>query len=376
MKSRLVLMLSAILCAVPTCLSLASEPTVIAEGSSKQAPKQPQAAVADDGSVHLVYGVGDAVYYCSLSNGGDVFSTPKQAFRASNMSLGMRRGPRIAATDKSLIVTVVGGQQGKGRDGDVLAWRSSDHGTSWQGPVRVNDTADSAREGLHAMAAGSDGLVWCVWLDLRAKRTELFASQSTDGGATWSKNVLVYRSPAGSICECCHPSIAVRGDTIHVLFRNSLSGNRDMYLATSHDGGAHFEDAKCLGNEHWQLNACPMDGGMLAIEPDGTVSTAWRRGGLVYATSKGDPSEALLVKGEQPWLASTAKGALAVWTKSREGELFVSSLSEPQPRSLASNARDPMIASSASHVGPVIVCWESKDGDVTRIMASRVDELR
>ena len=27
-------------------------------------------------------------------------------------------------------------------------------------------------------------------------------------GAAWSKNALVYRSPAGNVCECCHPSVA------------------------------------------------------------------------------------------------------------------------------------------------------------------------
>ncbi len=45
------------------------------------------------------------------------------------------------------------------------------------------------------------------WLDLREKGTVLYASKSMDHGETWSKNILVYRSPDGSICECCHPSI-------------------------------------------------------------------------------------------------------------------------------------------------------------------------
>src|SRR5690606_3684534 len=130
---------------------------------------------------------------------------------------------------------------GLGKDGDVLACRSADGGKTWQGPIRVNDAPNAAREGLHGMTSGSDGLLCCVWLDLRHAKTEVMSSTSRDRGATWSNNVLVYRSPDGSVCECCHPSVAIgRDQRVHVLWRNSLGGNRDMYVATSGDGGQTF----------------------------------------------------------------------------------------------------------------------------------------
>ncbi len=141
------------------------------------------------------------------------------------------------------MITAIGGPQGKGRDGDLVAHRSQDGGKTWSGPVKVNDVDASAREGLHAMTASPDGTLWCVWLDLREKGTKLFSSKSTDGGATWSKNSLVYRSPDGSICECCHPSIVADRNAVHILFRNSLKGDRDMYLVTSRDQGATFGEA-------------------------------------------------------------------------------------------------------------------------------------
>jgi hypothetical protein len=59
------------------------------------------------------------------------------------------------------------------------------------------------------MATGGNGLIFTTWLDLRAQGTRLYGSTSTDGGATWSPNALVYESPSGSVCECCHPSAAV-----------------------------------------------------------------------------------------------------------------------------------------------------------------------
>lgn len=104
----------------------------------------------------------------------------------------MRRGPRIVKNQAAILVTAIGGLMGKGRNGDIVAWRSTDDGRTWQGPVRVNDTADSAREGLHAMANGVDGSVWCVWLDLRDKKSEIYAAVSKDNGATWEPNRCVY----------------------------------------------------------------------------------------------------------------------------------------------------------------------------------------
>lgn len=360
-----------IACVGASVPSNAHEPVRVAAGKGASAPKQPQACVSSDGVVHLVYGVGDKVSYTSSKDRGHSFAPPLEAFQVPNMSLGMRRGPRIVATGKSLVVTAVGGAKGKGQDGDVLAWRSTDGGESWIGPTKVNDVVDSAREGLHAMAAGAHGTTWCVWLDLRALTTELYASKSTDGGATWSANTLVYRSPEKTVCQCCHPSIAIDGANIHILFRNSLDGNRDMYIVSSLDGGNSFLPAQRLGQGHWSLNACPMDGGMLAIGPNGSVSTVWRRGGELFFTTE-KVQEAPLGNGEQPWLASSNLNTFAVWTEGRVGRLRLRQLSAVGSRVLDEHARDPMIVSSDNCT---VACWESIDDNQMSVVVLNVEPL-
>ena len=368
----------AIICGAttPALDCLASDPVVIASGHGAQTPKQPQAAVGDDGSVHLVYGIGDAVQYCRSLDEGSTFAKSRQAFRVPNMSLGMRRGPRIAKTNAAIVVTAIGGRIGKGRDGDVLAWRSTDDGKTWQGPVRVNDTADSAREGLHAMASGANGSIWCVWLDLRDKKSEIYASASNDGGATWEPNTCVYRSPDGSVCECCHPSVIVSGDSVDVMFRNSLGGNRDMYVTSSTDGGKSFSPATKLGSGTWTLDACPMDGGMLAAGSKGSLETVWRRDGNVYTAAGDGSKEVLLGPGQQPWIASTSKGSVIVWTTGREGDLLMQSPVSGRPQKLTGAARDPMITSASNGEGPVIACWESKLNGDPVVLAARIEVLK
>ena len=162
--------------------------------------------------------------------------------------------------------------------GDVMAWLSNDAGTTWSDFTRVNDDPGSAREGLHGMASGPNGLLFCAWLDLRHGSTQIYGASSADNGRTWSDDRRIYASPSGTVCECCHPSVAIssRG-SVYVMWRNLLDGNRDMYVAKSGDNGQTFDPAEKIGIGSWKLNACPMDGGDLAVSASGSLSTIWRR---------------------------------------------------------------------------------------------------
>ena len=351
---------------------VADEPIVISS-SNVTAPKQPQAAISAEGIVHVVFGMGEDIVHCRSKDEGKSFSEPRVAFRVPNLSLGMRRGPRITISGETLIVSAIGGKQGKGKDGDLVAFRSTDGGQTWQGPVQVNDSNDSAREGLHAMASSSTGEAWCTWLDLRNQRTEIFASKSTDGGASWSPNQLVYRSPDKSVCECCHPSIAIHDGIVHVLFRNSLAGNRDMYLASFRGQDGLSSGAKLLGKESWKLDACPMDGGMLSINPAGLVSTIWRRGRSIIVANADGSDEQLLGIGEQPTIASTSDGPVAVWSVRRDGELLLQRLSGGEPQSIAKLARDAVIVSDPKRNNSAIVLWEKSENGQFSVLASRVE---
>ena len=359
--------------------SFGADPFPVMQGKDAKAPIQPQACGGPDGTLYLTFGAADQVYYCRIDETAK--ASPQAAFRIPNMSLGMRRGPRIAHSQNAIAISAIEGAIGKGRDGDVLAYRSLDQGKSWLGPVKVNDVEGSAREGLHAMCSSENGTIWCVWLDLREKGTALFASKSTDGGATWSKNVLVYRSPDGSICECCHPSIAVSGTSVHVLFRNSLKGNRDMYLVSSKDDGTTFGNAIRLGNSAWMLNACPMDGGMLAIGKNQHIATTWRRDRtLLQAMASSPNTETPLGIGEQPWIASAANGFYTVWTSKRDGEMFLMKPNSTEPDRLGTKANFPIIVSipsasnaTAKSCSKVYAFWEQRSDQGITLLGQRIE---
>jgi len=265
-------------------------------------------------------------------------------------------GIRIAIAPPAIVITAVAGARGKGADGDLLAWRSTDGGKTWSPGTPVNDVPASAREGLHAMASGPGGQLYAAWLDLRAKGAKLYGASSSDHGATWSKNTLIYESPDGTICQCCHPSLAIdaRG-AIHVMWRNALAGSRDLYLASSSDGGKTFGRASKLGGGTWPLNACPMDGGGLAITAQGNVLSAWRRAGGVYLAPEGG-AETLLDAGKNPSIAANAEGVYAAWSSS-EG-LRVRIPGKPEPVLLDPEGAYVQLAAIPN--GPIVAAWERK----------------
>lgn len=345
---------------------------VVAEGTAPLLPQQPQIAVDESGKVHLVYGVQDDTYYTQSSDGKS-FSKPVKLPSVNILSLGMRRGPRIAVAKEHVCVTLIGGKQGKGRDGDVLAICSEDGGKTWLDPVAVNDVPDAAREGLHGMAAGPKGEFTCIWLDLRNKVTEVAASTSVDGGKTWSKNMLAYHSPSGSVCECCHPSITydAKGRLV-AMWRNSLNGSRDMYAAMAPKAGAPFGQAIKLGSGTWKLDRCPMDGGALAVLSDGKVSSVWRREQTIFAAINQTP-EVNLGTGERPVVAATSKGSVFAWLDKRGENLMLQS-SGGKAQKVAGNAYDPVLAASPSG-NHVWLAWEGRQGSNGSIHCAKISPV-
>lgn len=311
---------------------------------------QPQLA-ASLGYTYLTFGQGSTITVLGSTDQGVTFGAPSEIQVAGKMALGMRRGPRIAASRDAVIVTAVVGARGGGADGDVVLYRSVDRGRSWAPATVINDVPGSAREGLHGMAANPGGLMVVTWLDLRQKGTRLYAAVSRDHGATWSPDVLVYESSSGSVCECCHPSVDVSDDGgIAVMFRNSLEGNRDMYVTRSRDGRT-FEPAVKLGIGTWPLQGCPMDGGAVLLSANGMLAT-WRREDGVFLTM-GTGAEQRLGTGRDSVVGVAGASPDVAWSGA-EGVVLWRPEGTPTP---LGPGRFPSLLSFEQHT---LVAWEDQ----------------
>lgn len=330
--------------------------------------RQPQLAVAQ-GQIAMAFGGPGAIYFAASPDQGKTFGPRVKVADTPMLALGRHRGPRLAITDSALVITAMAGEKkgsgahehGLPEDGNLLAWRSTDKGKTWSYAGQVNDVPGSAREGLHAMAAGPNGKVFAVWLDLRSKGTRLYGSQSTDGGKTWSKNALVYESPSGTICQCCHPSalIDAKGE-IWVMWRNVVEGSRDLYVTRSSDG-EHFETAVKQGEATWKLDACPMDGGGFYVD-NGKVTSAWRRESDIYLAEPGK-AERRLGAGKDTTIAKGRRGAYVAWTRGTGG-VEVLAPGSATPQLLSADGSFVNLASLPD--GSVLAAWETPRGIESR----------
>lgn len=320
-----------------------------------------QPAVASvPGLTAIVFGNGNSIWISTSKDNGRHFSPPSEVARVSNLMLGRHRGPRVAISGSTVIVTAVNGVNSgddlKTNDvpshGDLVAWRSEDGGQLWAKPVTINDVSRSAREGLHAFAVAATGQLAAVWLDLRVPGTRLMGAFSNDGGRTWSRNTLLYEAPGGSICQCCAPSIAFdQAGRASVMFRNIADGTRDMYVLGWTPGQRPSEPHKA-GTGSWTINACPMDGGGIARKGDVTV-TAWRRDKTVYVTQSGK-EEVAVGEGKDVAVTMGPRGAYVAWTGRSGLELY-----EPKEKTVRLLSPSGTFAAiSGLSDGSVLVAWE------------------
>ena len=82
-----------------------------------------------------------------------------------------------------------------GYDLDVHLSYSTDKGVTWSTPVRVNDDTSAGDQAFPSISIGKDGTVYVAFLDHRDNQDkgqfDVYLSESTDGGNSFSKNMKV-----------------------------------------------------------------------------------------------------------------------------------------------------------------------------------------
>ncbi|XWW48516.1 exo-alpha-sialidase (plasmid) [Fibrella sp. USSR17] len=299
------------------------------------------------GTMHLVYGLDSTIYYTTANSSTDSFKLPTRVATLSNLVAGAKRGPQLAITDQFIVITAVN------RQGDIYAYSLNQATNQWSPAVRVNDVPEIAKEGFQAIAGSGNGLFHAAWLDLRDdKKNKIVGASSRDGGRTWSKNQVIYRSPDGAVCECCKVSLAAKNNDVYVQFRNWLGGSRDLHLIHSTDGGKTYAPAQKLGTGTWKLTACPMDGGAVVLSAAGQPITAWRRENNLYTCLPGEPEQSITTGRNITLAAGTAQPVLA-WDEG--GIIWVKSAANPTLQ--VGKGQMPSIAVA----GQTVMCvWESE----------------
>jgi len=279
---------------------------------------QPQISTDNNGIIRVVYGDKDNIFCAASDNQGITFSKPVLVGHVPAMHLGMSRGPQLASSANYSVITAID------KSGNIHWFQLNHLSQKWKNMGIVNDIKGSAPEGLMSLTADKKDNFYAVWLDTRTGgNNQVYLASVPGKKGAWSKNILAYSSPDGHVCECCKPSIAVKGPEVAIMFRNWLNGSRDLYVVKSLDGGKVFQPAQKMGIDTWKLNGCPMDGGGIVIDGSNRIHTIWQRKGNIYYAKAGEP-ETYIGKGRT--CAISEAGANTVITFQNSDTLKLTSI--------------------------------------------------
>jgi hypothetical protein len=185
---------------------------------------------------------------------------------------------------------------------DLMFARSLRFGRKFDAPIKVTDKEKPSGNAFSHLAVAPNGDLYAAWLDGRNPQgtmpgtSHVYLAKSTDKGATFGKNIPLTKN----VCPCCRPTVAFGANgEVFVSWRGVAEGDvRDIFVATSTDGGQTFSAPVRVAADNWKISGCPHSGASMALkgkrlyvawhsEGDGTnagVRLAWSDdGGKTFA---------------------------------------------------------------------------------------------
>jgi hypothetical protein len=145
--------------------------------------------------------------------------------------------------------------------GKVYSVRSSDGGVSFSDTIRVDDhPLGVAWMPSMAMDPSGNPMITYMAHDAAWANPRYVLVRSVDGGLSYGPEMEVSSNFTPEVCDCCPAELAVNDNKVALLFRNNESNVRDIYAASSNDGGASFTSVDNVDQLNWSLSSCPSTG--------------------------------------------------------------------------------------------------------------------
>jgi hypothetical protein len=291
---------------------------------------QPQAAVDEQGIIHLVYFKGDPaagdLFYATVTARNGVLTAVAPTARVNSvagsaLATGTVRGAQIALGRNGAVHVAWHGSRPAGATGssNVTVWyaRSSD-GRTFEPQRAVSDNTTGIDGST--VAADTAGHVTVAWHAMGPRRRTgerdktgdagrtVYLAASTNDGASFARATPATSAPIGA-CGCCGlKAMFDRAGTLNLLYRAATDGrHRDTTWLTVASGVSR----RPVRVDKWDLDACPMTTYALA-DAGQDVAAAWETAQQIYSATLNPATGAVSGLAAAPGTGSRKHPSIAV----------------------------------------------------------------
>jgi tricorn protease-like protein len=193
-------------------------------------------------------------------------------------------GVAIAASGDNVYLTWPSNKTG---NWEVLFRASNDSGNTFADKINLSNTTDSDSTFKNGIVASAENTVHVSWNDNTTGSVETYVRTSNDGGNTFGNAVLINGTGTapqklGQEINSLSPELAILQDTleatemaasdnnIYVLSWDNKTGNWEVFLGKSRDGGQTFETINLSNSSNSRS-----DDAHIVAEEDNVYVTWW-----------------------------------------------------------------------------------------------------
>ena len=169
-------------------------------------------------------------------------------------------------------------------DYDIRVATSLNNGESWSESFLLHQDGVAAEHGFVTLLPIAEDRIFATWLDGRNTKVEATETQTGHGHgggamtlrtAEFDLNGNLYEEAEldTRVCDCCQTDAVITEKGPIVVYRDrSEQEIRDISIVRKVRGV--WSDPQHLGNDHWQINGCPVNGPAIAAY-ENQVAVVW-----------------------------------------------------------------------------------------------------
>lgn len=125
-----------------------------------------------------------------------------------------------------------------GGERDMYAAASADGGATWLPSVRLDSGPVGAADSRDGQICCRGNTAHVVWWDEVSGTEMIYASRTTDSGATWSTATVLNPEPLLGSQGAFEPRVCCSGSNVYAVWEQEYDAGQDIHMNRSVDGGA------------------------------------------------------------------------------------------------------------------------------------------